>query len=329
MTNNNPRLKTYPTRLIKDIIYCLLIVLCSCDVQSDQNNLSDSSIDIMVLCVIQDAGYPQANCHKGCCKDLWNKKDLKKYVSCLGLIDQSRGEYYIFDATPDFKYQMEMAQQSLGIEGLLPAGIFLTHAHIGHYTGLMDLGREAIGSNLVPVYAMPKMCEYLSSSGPWSQLVSLKNIDLKPIKADSAIIINEDISVVPYQVPHRDEYSETVGFSIKSNNKSILFIPDIDKWEKWNKNILEEIRAHDISYLDGSFYANGEIPNRDMSEIPHPFLKESMDLFQSLSEEEKSKVHFIHFNHTNPVINDASDAYKDIINNGYNIAYEGEVISLK
>lgn len=323
-------------KLLKNVLAFIIITnfYTSCSSVENQETIkplenSSGEIYIEVLGVIQDAGYPQANCHKPCCKDLWNISHTKKYVSSLGLIDKSRGTYYIFDATPDFKYQMESAQLSLGSAGKLPAGIFLTHAHIGHYTGLMDLGREAIGSHMVPVYAMPRMYDYLSTNGPWSQLVKLKNIDLQRIKGDSLVMINEDISVTPYRVPHRDEYSETVGYSINCNGRSVLFIPDIDKWEKWDRNIIEEIKNHDASFLDGSFYANGEIPNRDMSEIPHPFLKESMTLFDNMSEEEKAKVHFIHFNHTNPVINPSSDAYKDIIQSGYNIATEGDQFVLK
>jgi pyrroloquinoline quinone biosynthesis protein B len=312
----------------------ILLFLNSCSSSEHQENIKSaeipsSEIIIKVLGVIQDAGYPQANCHKSCCKDLWNTDHIRKYVSCLGLIDKSRGEYYMFDATPDFKHQMEAAQITLGASRKLPDGIFLTHAHMGHYTGLMDLGREAIGSNMVPVYAMPRMHEYLINNGPWSQLVTLNNIDLHKIKSDSLVIINEDISVLPYRVPHRDEYSETVGYSIRCNGRSVLFIPDIDKWEKWDRDIIEEIKNHDASYLDGSFYANGEIPNRDMSEIPHPFLKESMALFDTLNEEQKARVHFIHFNHTNPVIKASSEAYKDIIQSGYNISAEGDQFVLK
>ena len=48
-----------------------------------------------------------------------------------------------------------------------------------------------MGTQGVPVYAMPRMLEYLSSNGPWSQLVSLGNIDLRRLEHDTPIRLNE------------------------------------------------------------------------------------------------------------------------------------------
>jgi pyrroloquinoline quinone biosynthesis protein B len=172
------------------------------------------------------------------------------------------------------------------------------------------------------------MKDYLENNGPWSQLVDLKNIEIQRLKNDSTIILNENIQVTPLRVPHRDEFSETVGYRIRGKEKTALFIPDIDKWHLWERDILEEIRKVDYAFLDGSFYQNGEIKGRDMSQIPHPFLEESMDLFKDLPKEEKSKIYFIHFNHTNPVLQKDSEAKNHILEMGYQIAYEGQVIAM-
>ena len=187
----------------------------------------------------------------------------------------------------------------------------------------MHLGREAMGADKIPVYAMPRMKNFLENNGPWSQLVTLKNIAIQPLKADSTIILENNFQITPSIVPHRDEFSETVAYSIKGKEKSALFIPDIDKWHLWERSINEEIQKHDIAFLDGSFYENGEIPGRDMSLIPHPFISESLEAFQSLPDNEKSKVHFIHFNHTNPVLRENSEARQQVLDLGYQLAEEG------
>jgi pyrroloquinoline quinone biosynthesis protein B len=114
---------------------------------------------------------------------------------------------------------------------------------------------------------------------PWSQLISLKNIQLQKLKADSTIKLTDKISVTPILVPHRDEFSETVGYSIKTGNKTILFIPDIDKWQKWDRDIKQLVKRYDHLFLDGTFYKDDELPGRNMSEVPHPFIQESVDLF--------------------------------------------------
>ena len=280
---------------------------------------------IVVLGTTQDAGYPQIGCARECCKKYWDKKIGKQKVSCLALFDPSTDQKWIFDATPDLTEQLHEADKLQ--KGDL-SGIFLTHAHIGHYTGLMYLGREALNAKETPVYVMPRMFDYLKTNGPWSQLVNLKNIQLKKIKADSTIILTRGIAVTPFLVPHRDELSETIGYGINVGTKSVLFIPDIDKWQKWNINITELVTAYDYVFLDGTFYQDGELPGRNMAEVPHPFVQESMQLFDDLPTSQKQKIYFIHFNHTNPLIDKSSNEYKEVKSKGFNVAVEGSRITL-
>jgi pyrroloquinoline quinone biosynthesis protein B len=312
----------------------ILLFLSSCTLTEEKPPSKaiatiESEQYLMILGNVQDAGYPQIGCMKACCKEHWNPVAQKKMITSLGIIDKKAEQTWMFEASPDFKYQTKLLSDQIDPnEFSLPNGIFLTHGHIGHYVGLMHLGREAMGANKVPVYAMPRMKNYLETSGPWSQLLALDNIALQPLKADSLISLSEEIKVVPFLVPHRGEYTETVGYRIISPNKKILFIPDIDKWNQWKRDIIKEIQAVDIALLDATFFKNGEVGNRDMSEIPHPFVEESMNLFESLSKEDRAKVHFIHFNHTNPILQENSVAKQEVLKKGYNIAEEGMKIAL-
>lgn len=278
---------------------------------------------IQVLGVAQDGGFPQANCQKECCKAVFEGKVTRQFVSCMAVVDPISKQQWLFDATPDFTQQLRL----LNNPAPKNLGIFLTHAHIGHYTGIMYLGREAMGASQVKVYTMPKMKNFIEQNGPWSQLVTLRNIDLQPIKEDSVIVLNERISVQAFRVPHRDEFSETVGYKIITANKSVVFIPDIDKWQKWNRSLAELVKSVDYAFLDGTFYKDGEI-NRPMSEVPHPFVTETMDLLKNLPETQKAKVHFIHFNHTNPVMNAQSFENKEVRQKGFKVAFQGQKVEL-
>ncbi len=131
------------------------------------------------------------------------------------------------------------------------------------------------------------------------------------------------ITVIPFTVPHRDEYSETVGYRILGPNKSAIFIPDINKWSIWDTDITELIKAVDYALLDATFYKDGELGNRDMSQIPHPFVTESMALFGNFTPEQRNKVWFIHFNHTNPLLNRESEQAQFVRSEGFNVAREG------
>lgn len=289
---------------------------------SKENKLPDQFL--VVLGIAQDAGYPQAGCYKMCCVD----KAATELVSCLGIVDQSEQKVWIIDATPDFKAQLKHLQSFLKNPNQLPSGIFLTHAHMGHYTGLIHLGREAIGSESVTVGAMPEMSNFLQTNGPWEQLVKLNNIEILPLSDQGTIQLSSSISLQPIRVPHRDEYSETVGYKIFGQDQSVLYIPDIDKWGKWEKDIMEECKTVDHVFLDGTFYKNGELPNRDMSEIPHPFIEESIDVLKELPQGQRKNIHFIHLNHTNPLLNNSSKEFKEFKQSGFSLAETGEIISL-
>ena len=284
-------------------------------------NQIKSNYTLKILGVVQDGGMPHLGNNKTCCENI--KKD--KYVTSLMLMNNENNESFLFDASPDINKQLNFMGERIKKD---LKGIFLTHAHIGHYTGLMYFGREALNSKLVNVYAMPRMKKFLEENGPWSQLVSLQNILIIELSNQSKISIDSNVIVQPVEVPHRAEFSETVGYKIYGPNKTALFIPDIDKWYLWEKSIIDEIKQVDYAIIDATFYDSKEVNYRDISEIPHPFVTESMDLFDSINIKEKNKIYFIHLNHTNPLINKQSDQYKLVRSKGYNVAEEGMKLNL-
>ena len=272
---------------------------------------------IQVLGVVQDAGYPHIGCEKDCCKVV-SPGDY--FVSCLGLVDKTNNKRYLFDATPDIHNQINLLEKFP--EANLIDGIFLTHAHIGHYTGLMYLGREGLGGKNIMVYALKRMARFLTKNGPWDQLVKLNNISIQTISNKEFVKLSDNIFVIPIRVPHRDEYSETVGYKIIGKSKKILFIPDIDKWDEWKKSIIEEVKLVDYAFIDGTFY-NGTELNRDMREIPHPSIEETLQLFSTQPLAERNKIYFIHINHTNPILTN-KNGIRDLVEGlGFNIAERG------
>jgi pyrroloquinoline quinone biosynthesis protein B len=284
---------------------------------------------IIVLGTIQDAGSPHMGCEKSCCINLFKNPDPNRKVVSLGLVDPLEKKYWLIEASPDFITQCRDLKTISKFEhAKSPDGIFLTHAHIGHYTGLMYLGKESYNSRAVPVFAMTRMKGFLIKNGPWSQLFKINNIKINNINHQEEIKLSNNLSITPFLVPHRDEFSETVGFKIIGPKKSVLFIPDIDKWGKWNKNLKQEINKVDLALLDGTFYDSKEVNNRNISEIPHPFIIETMDLFKEENNFEKSKINFIHLNHTNPLLDSNSAAFKKVKESGFNTAEYKDIINL-
>ena len=293
----------------------ILLLIATAQLYGQQN--------IIVLGIAQDGGFPHIGCQKEC-QLAHADPSLSRYVVSLALVDHDQKKWWLFEATPDMDQQLQYFQEiTENSFPYLPEGIFITHAHIGHYTGLMHLGREALGTKQVKVYTLPKMGDFIASNGPWSQLVSLGNIELIELPKDKDFRLSPEMSLVTFQVPHRDEFSETAGFRISTLGSSYLFIPDIDKWHKWDQSIVEKVKMVDHAFLDAAFLRDGEIPNRPMSEIPHPFVEETMALFDQESALTKQKIIFIHLNHTNPLLFD-EQAQSNVRSRGFRIAEQGK-----
>ena len=271
---------------------------------------------LKILGTVQDGGAPHIACKKKCCINLSPQEKANRKITCLEVFQPESKQSILFEATPDIVSQW--ASLSFPLKG-----IFITHAHIGHYSGLLHLGREALGSKDIPVYVMPKMYSFLENNAPWSQLVNLKNIQLNPLQNNKYVEPLKNLKITPILVPHRDEFSETVGYKIKGPNKTILFIPDIDKWTLWEENLITLLKEVDVAFIDATFFSQEEVNYRPLSEIPHPLVLETIAYLKNEDISLKNKVYFIHMNHTNPMLDENSKVSKLIFNEGFNIARLG------
>lgn len=285
------------------------------------------SVSLIVLGAGQDAGAPQIGNRQD---PAWSDPSLRLTATSIAIVDHASDQRFLFEATPHITQQLNLLDDIAPSKstGLGVSGVFLTHAHIGHYVGLMFFGREAASAAKIPVYTMPRMGEYLASNGPWDQLVTLENIQLKALQNQQTVAVSNAITVTPYRAPHRDEYSETVGYLIETDDRSAFFIPDIDSWDEWEtqfdlrlEDMLERV---DVAFIDASFFDDNELPGRDMSLIPHPRVAGTMARLEAESLRLKSSVHFIHYNHTNPIRFRDSEETKTVLSNGFNIARSGD-----
>lgn len=287
----------------------------------------------LILGTAQDGGLPQAG--GSAPEDQAARRDpsRRRLVASLLLVDPASGERFLIDATPDLREQIDLAQRiaprpDTGARPPLFDAIALTHAHVGHYAGLMHLGREAYGASAQRVLASDRMATFLERNGPWELLVKLKHIAIERFTADKPTRLNDRLTITPVAVPHRDEYSDTLGFIVRGPSRSILWLPDIDKWERFDRKIEDLIASVDVACLDGTFYDAAELPGRAMSEIPHPFIAESLMRFATLPAAERAKIVFIHLNHTNPAATPGSAAQRAIMRAGMRVGRERERLPL-
>jgi pyrroloquinoline quinone biosynthesis protein B len=279
----------------------------------------------IVLGIAQDGGVPHIGCRQEACEAARREPARRQRVAALGLVDERSGRRYLIDATPDLPSQLETlhggrawADRQRPVDGIL-----LTHAHVGHYAGLMYLGREALGARGVPVYATPRMARFLRENGPWGQLVALGQIELREIQPGQEVTLGTDLKVTALSVPHRDEYSDTVAFRVRGPSRSLLFVPDIDKWDRWDRRLEDELAAVDAALLDGTFFDASEVPGRSLAEIPHPLVEETA----ARAGGARGRVRLVHLNHTNRLLWDEA-ARARLAARGLALARDGEELPL-
>lgn len=279
-----------------------------------------------VIGSVQDGGFPHAACNGLACKRA-REKGPRRYVTSLALVLPGSEKVYLFDATPDLREQLEAVAD---VRGALPDGVdrtpidglFLSHAHIGHYLGLAFFGYEAVHTRGLPVYSTPSMASFLRDNGPWSQLVGKENVFIQEVAVGAKVELEDGISVTLVPSPHREEYTDTVGFLIRGPERAVLFVPDTDSWERWSPSIENWLGQVDVALLDGTFYSGTELPNRSLEEIGHPLVANSMDRFEELGKEAPEIV-FIHMNHSNPLLLGDSPEHATLKKRGFKIATEG------
>jgi pyrroloquinoline quinone biosynthesis protein B len=293
-----------------------------------ESTAPDAGFQLTVLGIAQDGGVPHLGCDRPCCREA-RARGTALLPACLGIRDLASGRLVLVEATPSVETQIRTWHEALGVSrGRAPVdAVLLTHAHIGHYLGLAQFGREAASVSRLPVHASPRLAAFLRGNGPWSQLVTLEQVDLRVFTPGEAFHPVEGLTVIARPVPHRDEFSDTVALTFQGPRATVLFVPDVDAWDR-HPGLLDTLLAGvDIAYLDATFYDGRELPDRSLAEIPHPLMVDTMERLAARAQTRPGSLRFIHLNHTNPALWDPGIRAR-IESRGFRIASEGETVDL-
>jgi pyrroloquinoline quinone biosynthesis protein B len=285
-------------------------------------------VTVAVLGTAQDGGVPQAGCYCPNCRRAREDGRYGRMTASLGLYDFGERKAFLIDATPDIRSQLDRMHNRFDRAGApgkdIPDGVILSHAHIGHYTGLVFFGFESLNTKNLAVYGSPRMAAFLAGNQPWRFMVESGNLSLKEMAPDEPVILTSRLKIVPFKVPHRDELSDTLGFAVEGPIKKLLYIPDIRNWESWPGSFPDFVSKADYALLDGTFFGRGEVPERDLTAIGHPLIEDSLELLGPVPAKGKTKILFTHFNHSNPVLDPKSLAREDVLSAGFAVAEEGQ-----
>lgn len=282
---------------------------------------------LVVLGSAQDGGLPHIGCRCRQCERARREPKFRRLPASVGVV--SGGRSLLIDATNAFEEQIERLARlreggAAGASYPPPDVIALTHAHTGHYVGLWQLDRSTLATRGLPVRATPKLCAHLAANQPWAWMLADGFITLELLELDYAAELLPGVRVTPLAVPHRAEWDvDTIGLLIEGPQRRAFYLPDIDAWSAWQRDIREVAAGVDIAIIDGCFWEPFHIPG-----VPHPPICESLDLLQPIVDAGRTQVVFTHLNHSNPAADPGSAESAEIARRGFRVAREGDVFSL-
>lgn len=263
-----------------------------------------------ILGSAQDGGVPHLGCSCDRCSAARADPSKRRSAASLKLTEGGDGVNYLIDVSPDIRHQ-------IGDEFI--DGIFLSHAHLGHVTGLLYLGKESFNADEVPVHVSPTVAEFLRENPPYRLLIDRDNIDLQEYETGSPVNVH-GLVVRPVQVPNEGYVTtDTTAFVIDSGAKTLFYMTDADEM---TEEVVERVRDADVAVIDGCFWSREELERYE--EVPHPPIQESMDALEDVDTE----IYFTHLNHTNPVLEEDSAERAEVEERGFHVAEDGMTIDL-
>src|SRR5262245_23700931 len=225
---------------------------------------------VVVLGTAQDGGFPHAGCACRSCEAARWDPSLRRRVASTAVVGAT-GRTLLVDATPDFPAQVADLAAALERRGV-PDQILLTHAHVGHYLGLAMLGREAMNARGLPLRCTEPMERFLRGNRPWSHLVDRGQVEIRRIRAGEPEAF-DGTTITAFLSPHRGEDTDTLGLEVQGPARRLVYVSDADAI---SRPLAERLSAADFALVDGTFYDPGELPNRDIQEVPHPFVRDTV-----------------------------------------------------
>jgi len=282
--------------------------------------------EVVVMGSAQDEGIPRVTCTCARCHAARRNRSFARTGPSILLKNESLGSAVLIDASPDIRQQLDAYLPPLGLAHL--SCLFLTHGHIGHYWGLCLFGKEGPDIRDLAVYGSAEMIDLLLNTPSIKYMVDRRNIVLNILRAGETVTLgtatrpdrSDEIVVKGFWVPHRQEFTPTMGFQVTAGSRTMVYIPDVDYW---SESVLSIIQQSDIALLDGTFYSADELPGaKIVREVPHPPIESSMGRLKEIKNMSGCRIYFTHFNHTNPVILEGPEQEK-VKQAGFELAYDG------
>ena len=284
---------------------------------------------LTILGTAQDGGVPQAGCGCSNCNAAFENPERVRFPVSLGVMD-NQGGMHLIEATRALPEQLKIWADACRYDSpIRPNSVLLTHAHLGHIEGIGQFGKEAMGCRNLTLVASESVASILQEKKLMTPFVIADFGSQNLPKFQQGGVVFDFIPV-----PHRDDTSDTHAILISGENKRVLFLPDLDDWEQTLKSVgytnpnewFQSLGATHV-LLDATFWNGEELSGRDMKDVPHPTVENSLVRLQE-GGIGGPEIILIHLNHTNPLNNPNSHQSRMVEDAGHSIGQRGLTIEL-
>ena len=110
-----------------------------------------------------------------------------------------------------------------------------------------------------------------------------------------------------------------MAFVIRGPAGRLFFCPDIDSWQAWALDVRQVVAGMEVALLDGCFFSPDELPGRDLRQIPHPLVTDTVSRLSGLT----CEINLIHLNHSNPLLHEGPERAW-LARQGFGVGYLGQ-----
>lgn len=274
--------------------------------------------------------------------------EARKRTQSSIAISSSRGDWVLFNASPDILQQIQATDELQPARSLRDTGIgaiVLMDAQIDHTTGLLMLREHR---ERLPLWCTSAVREDLLEGNPVFRVLDhYCGIDWHELKTDGAPVtiscapglsfqpLGLTSNAPPYS-PHRDRPvdGDTLGMTITDDatGKRLFYAPGVGEMEE---HVWQAMQQSDVVMVDGTMWTDDEMIRRgasaktarSMGHLPQSGSGGMIEWLDQLPATTRKIL--IHINNTNPILDEAGAERRLLTEHGIEVAHDGLQVQLE
>jgi pyrroloquinoline quinone biosynthesis protein B len=301
-------------------------------------------MQVKILGSAAGGAFPQWNCACSNCRAVraGTFHGKPRTQTQVALTDNGRS-WFLLGASPDLRFQIEATPELHPREGVRQspiAGVALANADLDHVLGLLLLrelqplrvhATASVRRILREQNSMFGMLQRIPQQTVWTDFELGKEIPFCNAKGEDfglrcqpwPLGAHYPAYVTSNRQAQLSPGEASLGFFIKSTSAARLaYLPAVPEI---TDSLLEQLNASDVVLFDGTFWSNDELirvqgSGQTAPQMGHVPVEETLIKLAGVRRPRKI---FLHINNTNPMLDEASDQYRQVRGAGWEVAEDG------